>query len=91
MDRQTAILLSFIILIIFILLAYYGAKITAWSSINFGLFASLIILNLFYPLTNLAQDSYDWLFYLYIAMEVFGFAILAVYIMLSTLADVRAT
>jgi uncharacterized membrane protein YagU involved in acid resistance len=89
MDRQTAILLSFIFLIIFILLAYYGAKITVWSSINFGLFAALIILNLFYPVTNLPSDTYDSLFYLYIFMELIGFATLAVYVMLATLSDVR--
>lgn len=90
MNRQTALVLSIIFFIVFGLIAYYGARITIWSSIIFGLFVALILLNLFYPVSQLTDDAADFTLVLYAAFEIIGIILLAIYITQKTLSNVRA-
>lgn len=89
MERQSALVLSIIFFILFALITYYGANVTLWSSIIFGLFISLILLNYFYPVSQLTSDDADFTLVLYAAFEIIGIILLAIYITQSTLSNVR--
>jgi uncharacterized membrane protein YagU involved in acid resistance len=89
MDRQTALVLTIVFFIVFILITYYGAHVTLWSSIIFGLFVSLILLNIFYPPSQVTSDGADFTLVLYAAFEIIGIILLAVYITQRTLSDAR--
>lgn len=89
MDRQSALVLSLIFLFLFSIIMYYGAHVTIWSSIVLGFFLSIILLNLFYPPSQLAYDEADFSLFLYAAFEIIGIIILAIYITQKTFADVR--
>ena len=90
MERQSALVLSIIFFIIFSLLTYYGAQVTVWSSIIFSIFVSLILLNLFYPVSQATTDDPDFTLCLYAALEIIGIILLALYIMQRTLSDTRS-
>ena len=89
MQRQSALVLSIIFFVLFALITYYGARVTLWSSIIFGLFISLILLNLFYPVSQLTTDDADFTLVLYAAFEIIGITLLAIYITQRTLSDSR--
>jgi uncharacterized membrane protein YagU involved in acid resistance len=89
MERQSALVLSIIFFGIFALLAYYGARVTLWSSIIFALFVSLILLNLFYPPSQATTDDADYTLVVYAIFEIGGIFLLAVYITQRSLSDVR--
>ena len=89
MERQAALVLSIIFFALFALITYLGAEITAWSSIIFGLFLALILLNIFYPPGQVASDDADFTLFIYAAFEVIGILLLAIYITQKILSDVR--
>jgi len=89
MDRQSALVLSIIFFGLFVLVAYYGAQVTLWSSIIFGLFVGLILLNIFYPPGHVATDNPDFTLVLYAAFEIIGIILLGVYITQKSLSDVQ--
>lgn len=89
MDRDTAIVIFFCSWVVFYLIAYYGANISAWSSIVISLFLSLIILNIIYPPSRLASDPADFALGFYIAIEIIGVVILAIYIAQKAICDVK--
>jgi hypothetical protein len=90
MDRQSALVLTIIFFIFFILLTYYGAQVNIWSSFAFTTFIALILLNIFYPPSQIANDSADFTLGLYAAFEIIGIILLSVYITQKSLTDVRA-
>jgi uncharacterized membrane protein YagU involved in acid resistance len=90
MERQAALVLSIIFFVLFGLIAYYGTRVTVWSSIIFALFVSLILLNLFYPPSQATSDDADYTLVLYALFEIVGIFLLAVYVTQKTLSDVRA-
>lgn len=87
MDRQTALILTLIIFIVFVLLMYYGGKIRLWSSIIFSLLVAFILLYLFYPLSQLTTDQPDISLFLYAAFEIISIILLGIYITQKTLCD----
>lgn len=89
MDRSWALILSLVFFLLFALVAYYGAKVTLWSSIVFALFISLILLNFFYPISQVADDDADPSLVLYATFFIIGLIILTIYIVQSTLSTVR--
>jgi tellurite resistance protein TehA-like permease len=89
MERQIAILIFFIVLIFFTLIAYYGARITLWSSIVLSVLISLIIMNIFYPPSNLPMDVADYTLIIYALIEIIGILIIIIYIIQHTLCDER--
>lgn len=89
MERQSALVLSIIFFTLFTVITYYGARVTLWSSVIFGLFISLILLNLFYPVSQLTTDDADFTLVLYAAFEIIGIVLLAIYITQKSLSDVR--
>ena len=78
MIRATALCLTLLFMIVFLFMAYFGAKITFYSSFTFAIFVSLILLNMFYPLSNLVMDYADFTLVLYAAFQVIGIIILSV-------------
>lgn len=90
MQRETALVLSIIIFILFGLIAYFGARITVWSSIAFASFIALILLNVFYPPSQATVDTASPSLVIYALMEIIGIILLAVYITQKTLQDTRA-
>jgi len=89
MQRQSALVLTIIFLTLFTVITYYGAQVTLWSSIIFGLFISLILLNFFYPVSQLTSDDADFTLVLYAGFEIIGIVLLAIYITQRTLSDIR--
>lgn len=89
MERQSALVLSIIFFVFFTLITYYGAQVTLWSSIIFGLFVALILLNIFYPPGQAATDDADFTLVLYAFVEIVGIILLAIYITQKTLSDTQ--
>ena len=89
MDRQSALTLMIIFFIIFFMLAYYGAMITVFSSLVFSTFVSLILLNLFYPPSQVANDEADFTLVIYGILQLLGILFIAFYVAYNTLSDVR--
>lgn len=89
MEREYALILSIIFFVIFSMITYYGAGVTLWSSCIFGLFVALILLNLFYPVSRATTDNPDFTLVIYAAFEIIGVILLAIYITLKSLGDVR--
>ena len=89
MERQTALVLTIIIFILFLIICYYGARIRIWSSIAFATFVALILLNLFYPIGQVTVDQADYTLILYAIFEIIGILILAIYITHRSLGDIR--
>lgn len=89
MERQTALVITIILFGLFAAIAYYGARITLWSSIILALFFSLILLSLFYPVSQLANDEADFTLVLYALFVVVDIILLAIYIIQKTLCDAR--
>lgn len=91
MQREVVLVLSIVFFILFMLLAYYGAKVKVWSSIIFGLFVSFILLNVFYPPGQAAMDDADITLFVYAIFEIISILLLGIYIAQKALSDVRAT
>ena len=89
MDRQIAILIFFSVLIFFTLISYYGARITIWSSIILSLLIALIIMNIFYPPSNIPMDLPDYTLIIYAIIEIIGLLLLIIYVIHKTLIDER--
>lgn len=89
MDRQVALILTFVFFIVFALITYYGAQVSAWSSVIFAIFVALILLNIFYPPSQLTSDQADVSLVVYALVEIIGVIILAIYITQRTLSDIR--
>ena len=70
MDRQTALVLTILFFILFVIMAYYGARITICSSLVFSLLVSLIILNIFYPPSQVTTEDADYTLVLYGTFEI---------------------
>jgi hypothetical protein len=86
MDRTTALIWSLIFFLIFAALAYYGAKVTLWASLVFALFIALILLNFFYPVSQVATDDADISLAMYAIFFIICVVIVAVYVVQSTLS-----
>lgn len=89
MQRLTAIITAIVVFIFFALIAYYGAKISLWSSIILAIFLSLIILNVFYPPSQIPNDVADYTLVLYALIEIIGVFLLGIYIIQCAVCDVR--
>lgn len=89
MNRQSSLVLLIFFLLLFWCLAYFGARITFWSSLVFAIFVSLILLNLFYPPSNLSTDIADFTLIMYATFLIIGVFIILVYLLINTLSDVR--
>jgi hypothetical protein len=90
MQREAALVLSIILFIVFGLIAYFGARVTVWSSIAFASFIALILLNFFYPPGQAATDTATPSLVIYAMIEIIGILLLAVYITQKSLQDTRS-
>lgn len=89
MDRETSLITSFLIFIVFVIISYYGSRVTLWSSINFSIFVSLIILNVFYPINKLTTDECNSSLIVYIVLVIISIVLLGIYITQKSLCDFR--
>ena len=89
MQRSVAIIVAIIVCIFFTLIAYYGAKLTLWSSIILSIFLSLIILLVFYPPSQIPNDVADYTLVLYALIEIIGAFLIGIYIIQCAICDVR--
>ena len=89
MDRGIAILIFFSVLIFFSLIIYYGVRINLWSSIILSLLIALIIMNIFYPPSNIPMDIADYTLVIYTIIEIIGILLLIIYIIQQALCDVQ--
>lgn len=89
MERQTALVLSIILFVVFIVICYYGIMMTLWSSIILSIFLSLLILCSLYPPSNVAHDDADFTLVLYATIIIIGIVLLGIYILQRTICDTR--
>lgn len=89
MQRWTALIAFAIVFIFFVLIAYFGALITLWSSIVLALFLSLIILVIYYPPSQIPSDIADYTLVIYAIVIIIGMFLLGVYIIEHAICDVR--
>lgn len=89
MNRQSALVLIILIFFIFIIICYYGIKITMLSSLVFSTFTCLLLLFLFYPPNKIISDPNDFTLIVYSVLVILGVLFLAFYIACNTLMDVR--
>ena len=89
MDRQSALTLIIIFFIIFFMLSYYGALLTVFSSLVFSTFVCLILLNIFYPPSQVAIDEADFTLIIYAILQLLGILFISYYVAYNTLTDVR--
>lgn len=89
MERQTALVLSIVFFIIFTLITYIGAQVKIWSSIIFGLFISLVLLNIFYPPSQITTEGADATLVIYGTFQIVGIILILIFIVDKTLNDVR--
>ena len=89
MERVEAMVISVIFFIIFGVLSYFGAHLTWWSAMTLATLLFLILLNIFYPPSQVTNDSADYSLGLYIFLEITGIIILLIYLGVATLTDVR--
>ncbi len=89
MERALAILLTLIIFIIMFMMIYFGAYVRLWSSIILCILISIILLNIFYPLSQVTMDEPDFSLLLYAIIQIGGILLLIIYITQKTITDVR--
>ena len=89
MERQSALVLIIFIWFLFYLLAFFGARLTMLAAIVFSTFISLILLLIFYPPNQVANDDADFTLIIYGVLLAIGIIILAFYVFYGTLTDVR--
>lgn len=66
--------------IFFVIILYFGAKITAWSTFVLSYFISLIVLNILYPVSQVTMEKSDLTLFFYAFFQLFGLLVLTVYI-----------
>lgn len=90
MDRNSALILAIIFFILFSILEYYGAQITLLSSLTFGMFISLTLLNIFYPPSRVVSEDVGFTIIFYVLFQIIGFILISLYILYKTLTDIRS-
>ena len=89
MNRQTALSLYFLFLFLYVVLLYYGCRLSIVSSIALGGLVSFFLLNVFYPPRYLTTDTFDETFYIYFVVYVVTIIFLAIYLIVICVKDVR--
>ena len=89
MDRQTALVLTLFFFLLFVGLLYFGVRATLWSSVALGTLVALILLNVFYPVTQTAVEGADLTLALYALFQIGGILLLVAYVLQRSLTDVR--
>ncbi len=89
MERLAALVLSLLFLFAFTVIMYYGCYVTLYSSVVFGIFVSLILLCILYPVSGAVADEPDFSLFLYAIYIIVGIIILGIYIIQKCFCDVR--
>jgi uncharacterized protein YhhL (DUF1145 family) len=90
MNRQTALVLAVLLFVVFFLLSYCGSELTFYASLVIAIFASLVLLNIFYPLSQSTNEAADFTLVLYAVFEILGILILTTYILSKAFVDTRS-
>ena len=89
MNRIISLIIVLIFFVIFLLINYFGNKITLWSSFILSLFISFILLNFLYPISNIPSDEGDFTLVIYVIFYLISILFILIYIIVKTLSDVR--
>lgn len=89
MDRIVALLLIAVCFILFFILVYFGVRCTLVESLVFSTLLAIILLNYFYPLSQLANDEADYSALIYALIEIIGIVVIIVYVAYKTLTSSR--
>ena len=88
MEREEALVTSLFFFVLFGLLIHYGAQINWWSSLALATLLALILLNIFYPPSQVTSDEATASLAVYMILEVVGIILLLIYIIERSLRDV---
>jgi hypothetical protein len=87
MNIDWALLFTFIVIIVIILIAYLGANLRLFPSIALALLFGLITLNLSYPPNNLVDQEANPSLWVYGIFEIVAVFILLIYILKTAMFD----
>lgn len=80
MFRETALVVSILITTIIYGMLRYGAQSSFFSSLSLSCFLFLILLNVFYPLSQAASDDANISLVFYVLFQVMGVLCLSLYL-----------
>lgn len=81
MNIEWALFLTFIVVIIVLFIAYFGANLRLFASLALALLFGLITLNLFYPPNQLADQEANPSLWAYGVYQITAFFILLIYVL----------
>lgn len=81
MNIEWALILTFVVVIIVIFVAYFCANLRLFASLALALLFGLITLNLFYPLNQLADQEANPSLWAYGVYQITAFFILLIYVL----------
>lgn len=88
MDITSSLVITILCFILLLAIAYFGCLLTLWSAIAISVFISLILLMFLSPISEVTNDS-GYAVGVYALIVGLGFILLAVYICIACLSDVR--
>lgn len=84
MLRETALVVSILITVIIYGMIRYGARCSFFSSLSLSCFLFLILLNVFYPLSQAASEDANISLVFYVLFQVLGILCLSLYLVYTT-------
>ena len=81
MDLFVCLVLTILIFIFFLIIAYFGVCVEIFNALAIAFLASIISLNLYYPPGNLANQEATISLWLYVSYLILGFGYLTIYIL----------
>jgi hypothetical protein len=91
MNRAVALTLTILSFLLFFLLTYYGASVTGGGAFIFATIVSLILLNIFYPINQTAEDEADFTLVIYALWQILGILLIIIYVLYVTLSSKRTS
>lgn len=89
MDRIVALVFIAVCFILFFILVYFGVNCPLIESLVFSTLLAVILLNYFYPLSQLANDEADYSALIYALVEIIGIVVIIIYVAYKTLTSSR--
>jgi hypothetical protein len=89
MDLGTILGLTYVALIVYILLAYYGLCIRAWSAVALGVLLWLVLINVVYSIKNVITTKPQASLFIYIFSQVVAIFIIFLYVLTHASSDKR--
>lgn len=85
LDLTSALIITILVMILFFLMAKFGLKTNTLSSLVLAMLVGLIVLNLLFPITELADQISDTSLWIYAIVQIVALAVIFVYVLSASL------